>query len=156
MSRRLELLRTDDGAGVVSVVLIIPVVIMFAQLIALGGRIAAAQADVQAAAREAARTASVAIGDSTAADNIVDAAMEVLDDRGILCLSPSIDLTRNDWRAPGERGGGADAGPAVEVTVVCQVQVSDLTLIPVPAAGTITVEATALEPVDVLRARVPR
>lgn len=154
MMRRL--FESDDGAGVVSVVLIIPVVVMFAQLIVFGGRVAAASADVHAAAREAARTASIAVGSSTAANNIQAAAMEVLDDRGLLCVSPLIELTQNDWRDPGDRGSAADEGPVVEVTVTCQVQVSDLTLIPVPASGSVDISASALEPIDVLRARVPR
>lgn len=149
-------LRCDTGAGVVSVVLIVPVVIMFAQLIVLAGRLTAAEADVHAAAREAARTASTSIGSATAANNINAAAMGVLDDRGLLCLTPSVDLTRNDWRNPGDGWTGADEGPVVEVTVVCKVQVSDLALIPVPASGSIDISASALEPIDPLRARVAR
>jgi len=153
---RSSLLRSDDGAGVVSVVLIFPVIIIFAQLIVFGGRLAATKADVHAAAREAARTASIAIGSSTAANNIEAAAMEVLDDRGILCGSPAIALTKNDFRDPGDRADYGEGGPVVEVTVGCQVQVSDLTFLPVPASGYIEVSAAALEPIDAFRARVPR
>lgn len=149
-------LRSDEGAGVVSVVLIFPVVVIFAQLIVFGGRLAASQADVHAAAREAARTASVALGASTAANNIEAAAMEILDDRGLLCGSPAIALTQNDFGEPGDRAEYGAGGPVVEVTVDCQVAVSDLTFLPIPGSGNIEVSASALEPIDGFRARVPR
>lgn len=141
MKRRI---RSDRGASVITFLLLLPVIIMFIELIVIGGRLAVTQADVQSAARQAARQASIASGPSAASGVINDAVTIGLADKGFRCQSPSVAL-----------GGGTFywRGGQVEVVVTCTVALSDIAMFAVP--GTVTVSATAVEPIDRYRVIMP-
>lgn len=136
--------RCDRGASVITFMLLLPVVIMFAELIVIGGRLAVTQADIQSAARQAARQASVASGPSSAGTVINDAVTVGLADKGFRCQDPSVSLGPGTfyWR-----------GGQVEVVVTCTVVLSDIALVTAP--GSITVTATAVEPIDQYRVITP-
>lgn len=136
--------RDERGASVVSFVLLLPLVIMFIELIVVGGRLAVTEADIQSAARQAARQASVASGPSSAGSVIDDAVAVGLAGKGFRCQNPTASLGSSTvfWR-----------GGQVEVVVTCTVRLSDLALVTAP--GTVTVSATATEPIDQYRVILP-
>jgi Flp pilus assembly protein TadG len=125
---------------VITFVLLLPVMVAFAELIVIGGRVAVTKADVQSAAREAARQASIASGPGTADNVINDAVAVALADKGFRCQSPSVNLGSSTLFIRGGR---------VEVVVTCTVQLSDIALLTAP--GTVTVTGSAIEPIDQYR-----
>ena len=136
-----RLLRCERGSGIVTALLLLPTLIVFAELITLGGRIAGAHADMNAAAREAARQASVSSGLSGAGAIIRPIALTTLADKGYQCSNPSA------------RFGGATnyvPGGSVEVVVTCTVNASDLSLFSIPL-GSLNFEGSAVEPIDTYR-----
>ncbi|MEP1122625.1 MAG: TadE family protein [Ilumatobacter sp.] len=131
--------RCDDerGDSLVSFVLLMPILVVFLELIVLGGRVATTQADVNSAAREAARDASVAQGLDSAGSVIDDAVDRALAGKGFRC--------RNRTESFGDKTNFVADG-RVEVVVTCTVDLSDLGFLGTP--GSIDVEARAVEPVD--------
>lgn len=135
-------LRGDSGSGVVSILLLFPSMVLFVELIVLGGRIASTTADVQAAAREAARQATLANTDGAARAAVRPTALGFLREADSLCLVPSTDTQIT----PSFTQGGL-----VEVEVQCIVTIADLGLVPgVP--GSVTITRSAVEPIDTYRA----
>ena len=124
--------------AVLELVMIFPLVVLFIELIVLGGRVAVARNDVASAAREAARQATLSNSLSSARGVIGPVALTALADRGHACEAPSVALGP---RTRFERGG------RVEVVVTCQLNFSDLDLLSVAPGGT-TVEKAVLEPID--------
>lgn len=125
---------SERGASPASVIMILVVVMMFAELIVLGGRVAAAYGDVTVAAREAARQGSLAqyaasvnpIAEETVKANLED---------GRHCRTPSVSTL----------GTNFDHGGQVKVTVTCTVDVGDLSILAVPwPSKTFTAEATEI------------
>lgn len=134
--------RREAGSAVIELLIIFPVVVLFAELTVLGGRVATARSDVASAAREAARQATLANSRASAASVIGPVALTALADRGYACESPSVRLGPNTRF---ERGG------QVEVVVDCRLNFSDLDLLTVAPGGT-TVQQVVLEPIDRYRA----
>ncbi len=125
--------RGDGGNGaldltVMGMCFFVPVIL----LLIFAGRVNAGHAAVESAARHAARTISIA-RDPAAAEGVAqsDAATTVREGSA-MCLSM-------DFSAQ------VDAAQ-VEVTVSCQVDLSEIALLPVP--GTRTASATAVEVID--------
>jgi hypothetical protein len=129
----------DLGSLTVELVVLTPVVFLFALMILVFGRVADARQQVAEAARSGAQVASVqpdaalAIQESTSAT-----AMGVLH-RAHLCAAEQV-MTDTTRFVP---------GGLVRVTVVCQVRLSDLSVPGVP--GTTTVQATSAAPIDPYR-----
>ena len=123
-------------------VMIFPVIVLFLELIVLGGRVAVARNDVASAAREAARQATLANSRGSAERVIRPVALTALTNRGYACERPTVRL------GPNTR---FEAGGQVEVVVACQLNFSDLDLLTVAPGGT-SVEQTVLEPIDRYRA----
>ena len=84
-------LAAEDGAEAVSFVLLAPILLLFFEMILVGGRLATIQADVASAAREAARQASMAAGPATAGVDI-----HADDELGYFNVS-SQGLYQRDW-----------------------------------------------------------
>lgn len=125
----------ERGASPASVIMVLAIVMMFAELIVLGGRVAAAYGDVTVAAREAARQGSLAqyrgsvntIAERTANAN--------LGDSGRHCETPSVSTAGTDF----------DHGGHVTVKVSCTVNISDFSILAVPWPNkTFSVEATEI------------
>ncbi len=134
--------RPEAGIAAVELLMIFPLIVLFVELIVLGGRVATARNDVASAAREAARQATLTNSQASARDVIGPVALTALANRGYACESPSVQLGGNTRFV---RGG------QVEVVVTCQLNLSDLDLLSVAPGGT-TVEKTVLEPIDRYRA----
>lgn len=133
--------RSESGMAIVELVVFFPVIVLFIELIVLGGRVGVARGDVASAAREAARQATLANSRSGAAEVIGPVALAALDDRGYACENPSVVLGPNTRFEPGGQ---------VEVVVVCRLNFSDLDLLSV-APGATVVEQSVLEPIDTYR-----
>lgn len=134
--------RDRSGMAAVELLLIFPLVVLFVELIVLGGRVSTARNDVASAAREAARQATLAQTRGSAASVIGPVALTALAGRGYACENPTVRLGP---RTRFIRGG------QVEVVVDCRLNFSDLDLLSV-APGGMTVEQVVLEPIDRYRA----
>ncbi len=129
--------RRERGSMSVEVVLMVPILVLFLMLVLAGGRYVAARADIESAARDAARAASfertvggarsaalAAVGDSDVEDNFSS------------CAVTSI-------------GGQFQAGGVVDVTIRCTVSNRGLSLIGL--TGSRQFEATSSAPIDQYR-----
>ena len=101
---------------------------------------AGAQADLHAAAREAARVASIAQSAESADTLIEPVVATALADKGLQCHSPTTSLGLHT---------SFIAGGRVEVTVTCRVQFSDLSLLNIPGEKLFFV--SVIEPIDTYR-----
>lgn len=130
----------ERGASIITFMLLLPVLIMLIELIVIGGRLAVTQADVNSAARQGARQASVGAGPFSAREEAERAVEVALADKGFRCQSPDVRLGPTTFFF---RGG------QVEVVVSCTVALSDISFLSPP--GTVTVTARAIEPIDEYR-----
>lgn len=125
----------QDGSVTLEMVFVGPALIVLLLFVATGGRILTAKGEVQGAARDAARAASLsrnsAQGDADAA------ARQTLNNAGLKCSPIGVSLTPS---------GGAPPGSPVSATVSCDVKISDLGLPGFP--GTKTLKVTVVAPVD--------
>jgi Flp pilus assembly protein TadG len=133
------------GNAALELLILAPVVLLLISLVLAAGRTALAQGSVDAAARDAARQASIARSEQQAAAEAVAVARASLAQRGLRCVPAAVH--------PGLSGFGAPVGvPArVSVTVTCQVPLSDLVLPGVPGSKTLT--AVFSSPLDPYRGR---
>jgi len=132
--------RGEHGDSLVSILMLMPVLVMFLELIVVGGRIATTRADVESAAREAARDASVSQSLESASNVVSDTVERTLGDQGFRCESVNHYFGFETYFDPDGR---------VEVVVECTVNLSDLGFLPTP--GSHTVSARATEPIDQYR-----
>lgn len=130
---------SDHGSSSLELALMTPVLIALLLFVVLVGRLGQARADVDRAARDAARAASMARSTDSAHDRAADAARATLASGGVSCRSMTLDLDT----------GAFAPGGAVHATVRCTVDLADLSLLGVP--GSRTVLATFTQPVDAYR-----
>jgi Flp pilus assembly protein TadG len=129
----------DRGSASVELVLVTPVLLVVLLFVVALGRLADARAQVDSAARDAARAASIARGPDSARTGALAAAGDRLAEGGVTCRSLDVQVDVDGFRA----------GGTVMATVTCDVDFGDLTLLGVP--GNRAVAATAAEVVDVYR-----
>ncbi|MEW6473141.1 MAG: TadE family protein [Actinomycetota bacterium] len=131
---------TDQrGSAAVELVLVTPVLIALMLFVVAGGRLASARADVDAAARDSARAASIARSPATAEREGTTAAHANLTDRGVTCRTLTVTIDTSEFR-PGGR---------VAATVSCDIELADLTGLGLP--GRRTVSSRFVEPIDAFR-----
>ena len=127
--------RGDRGSMSAEIVLVAPLLVLLVLLVLAMGRVALLQGDVDAAARDAARAASVERTPGAAGA----AAQTALD----AVATPDYEC------APAALGGSFVAGGQVEVTVRCTVPMSTLTGL---GLGTsITLDSTGAAPLETFR-----
>jgi hypothetical protein len=134
-------LRAEDGSATTELVLVTPLLIILLLFATMAGRLALSRSDVQEAARDAARAASI---ERTAdgADAAARAAAQAnLEQSGTKC-----DDLHVEWQDPGD----FKPGGSVAFKVTCQVPLGDLMLLRLPG-GAKEVSATAVEVIDVYR-----
>ena len=128
----------DRGSMAVEFAILAPAFVVLVLLLAVGGRIVEAQGQVDGAARDAARAASVQVYGSQVSAAVQSAASSDLNPSGHnMCpggMSPS-------WT------GGSAAG-AVSVTVRCTINLSFF-----PGLGTLTMTGHAAAPLDAFSQR---
>jgi Flp pilus assembly protein TadG len=123
----------DRGSMSVEFVLLAPAFILLMLLLVLGGRVVEAQGQVDGAARDAARAASVQdfVGNVQAAiDNAADGDLYTTHHQ--MCTSQPV----GTWAV------GSDNG-AVSVTLTCSIDVAFF-----PGLGTLTITGHAVAPLD--------
>jgi len=131
--------RGERGAATTELVLLTPVLILMLCFVVTLGRMSSARADVDAAARDAARAAASARSTTAARTDGEHAARAALTEGGVTCRHLRVDVSTTDFRP----------GGTVTATVGCDVQLGDLGALGLPAGRTITAQFTA--PVDQYR-----
>lgn len=129
--------RDEQGSMAVEIVLLVPILFLFMLLVVAGGRYVSVKADMDAAARDAARAASLQRSSADARVAAREAASAALD---------GFATCRMDER---EFGGPFTPGGFVEVKIDCEVPNDGLGLLGVP--GSITMSSTASAPLDTYR-----
>ncbi len=135
----------DRGSAVIETVIGVPAFMLFVAMIFFGGRVAIANQAVEAAANEAARTASIARTQEQASSDASTAAAASLTAHGVNCVSRDVSVDTSGFAAP------AGTPAQVTATVTCQLNLADLALPGVP--GTKTVTATVRSAIDTYRER---
>jgi Flp pilus assembly protein TadG len=140
--------RNDAGSATVELVLAAPVLVVFLLFMVFAGRVVVAMGEVDAAARDAARAASLsrsAPAAQLAAERA--AAADLFGNRMIACERLAVEVDTTGFQ-PRQTAAGATAG-VVAVNIQCQMRTSDLTLLGL--RGSQVVERRATASVDAFR-----
>jgi len=129
----------ERGSAAVELVLATPVLVALMLLAVAGGRLASARGEVDAAARDSARAASIARTPAAAERDGRAAAEATLNNQHVTCrtLTVTVDVTE------------FQPGGTVTSTVACAVALGDLTGLGLP--GTRTISTSFVAPVDRFR-----
>src|SRR5918992_3026093 len=133
----------DRGTMALELAILTPVLVAFMMLMVGVGRIVNAQSQVDSAARDAVRNASIARSAGDAQSRAATAAQASLRNRTWCPGGPSTSTDTSAW-APGGR---------VSVIVTCDADLGGLSLIGLPGAKQMTGRATA--PLDTFRRAEP-
>ena len=137
---KLPLRISDDlGSVAVEVAVIAPALLFLMLIVVFAGKVAEADGNVERAASDAARAASLRQGPSDASTDAQNTAAANLSAAGVVCLDLTTTVDTDDF-AP---------GGTVTVTVSCEASMADVTLLGVPGRRTFT--ATAVEVIDTYR-----
>jgi Flp pilus assembly protein TadG len=127
----------DRGSMAVETVMLAPVFLLFLLFLVGAGRLVEAQGEVNGAARDAARAASVQRSFATAGDS---ADRTVKDALGESCQGPSVSLGNSKWEAGGE----------VQAEVTCEMDLSFLGF-----SATKRITGTSVVPLEQFTRREP-
>jgi Flp pilus assembly protein TadG len=142
----LALAGRDRGNAPLELVMLAPVILFLIGFVIAAGRVSVANGAVAAAARDAARQASIAPNRAAAGQAAVSSADAALRDDGLDCdpivTTPGLDVAF-----------GSQIGTSAVVTakVTCDVKLSDLTVPGLP--GSISLTSTFSSPLDPYRSR---
>jgi hypothetical protein len=137
--------RADDGSAALELVVLAPVLLALLGLVIAAGRTSVAQGSVDAAARDAARQASIALTPAAAQAGGQASAETALRGDGLDC-DPVVRVDASQfWTVP----PGEPA--SVSATVRCTVPLSNLALPGLPGSRTLTARFSS--PLDVYRSR---
>lgn len=148
MTRQATRRSGEDGVTTAEALVIAPVLFALILFMVFLGRVATTQQLVQRTARDAARSASLALTRDDAAYAVDATLTEALGH-----LRPACHLMPVDYSAIGQDNGLAndwDQG-TIQVRLTCDIKTDDLGLLAIPATKTFT--AIATEPVDNWRSR---
>ena len=134
-----ERLRGERGSIAVEVAVIAPALLFLMLLVVYAGKVSEASGNVERAASDAARAASLRQHPADATDDAQASAASNLAAAGVPCLTLTTTVDTADF-AP---------GGTVTVTVHCEASMADVTLLGVPGRQTFT--ATATEVIDTYR-----
>jgi Flp pilus assembly protein TadG len=136
---------TDRGSVTLELVIFVPALIIMLLFVIAAGRIAQAHQAVEAAARDAARQASIARDPATAQANATSSAQAALTREGISCPA-HVSVDTSGFSRP------VGAPATVTAHVTCTVQLADVALAGVPSS---TVSSHFSSPIDPFRGRQP-
>jgi Flp pilus assembly protein TadG len=136
--------RPERGSMALEAAIIAPALASLILMIVALGRVTLAQGAIDAAARDAARQASIARDPATARSAAHASAHAALARGGLAC-SPSVTVDTAAFSAP------AGTPAAVAARVSCQVDLADIALPGVPGSKRLTGEFTS--PIDPYRAK---
>jgi TadE-like protein len=137
--------RPEHGNAALELLVLAPVVLALVGLVIAAGRTSVAQGSVDAAARDAARQASISLSPTAARQAALSSAYAALRADGLRCRPVvTLDLAQ---------GFGTPLGQPAQVSasVSCTVRLSDLLVPGVPGARTLTSRFTS--PLDPYRSR---
>jgi Flp pilus assembly protein TadG len=137
--------RDDRGSVTLEFVVLTPVLLALLGLLIMAGRVAIASNSVEAAADEAARSASISRTAAGARSSAQDGARRSLAQQDLRCTSVQVDVDTSGFAVP------VGLPAQVSATVTCVVSLADLALPGFPGSRTVT--ATAVSPVDTYRER---
>lgn len=126
--------RSERGSASAELALLTPVLIVVLLLMVGLGRIARGRADVDSAARDAARAASLARSPEAARVLAEDAAAATLATEGLPCRHFQVEVDVADFRP----------GGLVAADVSCAVDLADLTLLRLPGSRTLTARSVSV------------
>lgn len=132
-------LKDERGSIAVEVAIIAPALLFLMLLVVFAGKVAEADGNVERAASDAARAASLRQLPGDATTDAQDTAAANLAAAGVPCLSLTTTVDTDDFHP----------GGTVTVTVRCEASMADVTLLGVPGRRTFT--ATAVEVIDTHR-----
>ena len=135
----------EQGSVSVELALLAPALLLLLSFAVVAGRIQVAEGAVAEAARVAAREASLARDDVTAAALAGAQADRTLAAQDLRCQSTSVDIDTTGFQTPPGQPGD------VTVSITCVVGMADLLAPGLP--GSVTVEASFTSPVDAYRER---
>ncbi|GAA3624281.1 hypothetical protein GCM10022419_132350 [Nonomuraea rosea] len=135
----------ERGSVTVEAILAIPAIVLVLLLAVAAGRITVASAAVEAAARDAARQASIARGAAAASRTAQASARESLAGQDVNCTTVTVKVDTKGFSRP----VGTPAG--VSATVSCTVPLADLAFPGLP--GSVERHATFMSPLDPYRGR---
>ena len=139
MRRATQLPRNEHGSATAELVILTPLLILLLLFVVSLGRLAGARVDVDGAAAQAARAASIARSPAVAEASAQQTASSALRSQHITCAHLDVSVDTTDF-VP---------GGSVAVTVSCAVNLSDLTGLHLPV--TETVANRFVEPIDTYR-----
>lgn len=145
MIRRLSSRDRERGSEAIEAAVGVPAFLLFIAMIIGAGRFAIAQQAIDAAAADAARSASIARTQSLAESSATAGATARLANQQLQCLSTRVNVDVTGFAAP----PGTPA--TVTATVRCTVNLSDVTIPGLPGDRTIT--STMTSPIDTYRER---
>ncbi|MFI6321597.1 TadE/TadG family type IV pilus assembly protein [Nonomuraea sp. NPDC050556] len=137
-------MKNDRGSLALELAIVSPALIAMLIFAIAVGRVAIATGSIEAAARDAARQASIARDPSTARSAALSSAQEALAQEGLNC-SPSVTVDTHEFAKP------VGVPAIVTATVECEVLLSDLSLPGIP--GSKRLSSTFSSPLDPFRAR---
>jgi Flp pilus assembly protein TadG len=140
---RLRARHPDGGSAATELVLITPLLVVVMLLIVAAGRLVDARLQVESAAMQAARAASLARDPGAAAAQADATARAALASEHVTCDPLAVAPDTSAFRPGGQ----------VTVQVTCTVSLAGLALLHVPGARTLTAQFTS--PVDVYRGAGP-
>lgn len=129
----------ERGSSAVELTLVTPPLLLFLLLMVALGRFANTRADVDAAARDAARAASFARNTDAAQVDAQTAAAATLEQGGVDCRSMTVMVDVTNFTP----------GGTVAVNVACNVELADVSLLRLP--GTKTLAARFVSVIDLYR-----
>ena len=129
----------ERGSAAAELVLVTPFLVLLLLFAVAAGRLVQGRLDVDSAAQQAARAASLARTPAVASAQAQQVAQAALAGQSVSCDPAVITADTGDFVPGGE----------VTVTVTCTVRLSDLSLLHIPGSETITATFTA--PIDVYR-----
>lgn len=138
----------ERGNAVLQLVMLAPVLLAFTLLCIAAGRVFLAVQAVDAAAFDAARTASIARNAHTANTGARATALNTLTNRQLRCVRNEVSVSTAGFALP----PGTPA--TVEVTLRCELNLSDIALPGLPSTMTLTSDAASA--IDTYRERGTR
>ena len=140
-------MRGDRGSAAVEMAVLAPAIIALFVVLMIAGRISTARQAIEAAAFDAARTASLARDGGDAQTRAEAAATATLAAQGLTCSSITVTVDTSQFAVPVGQ-------PAhVTATVVCHADFSDIALPGMP--GNTTLSSSFVSPLDQYRKRTP-
>ena len=137
--------RSDQGSVTLELAILGPALLLLLGLVIAAGRIAVSGGAIEAAARDAARQASISRDPATATAGARAAALDTLAAQDLRCVSLTVRVDTAAFTAP------VGAPAQVTAQVSCVVALTDLAVPGLP--GTKTLQASFASPLDSYRER---